>query len=174
METINQTFPALYVGTYAKYSNGSISGKWMYLDHYADAEHFLIACKELHADESDPELMFQDYQGIASYFYSENMNIGQLEDLYCYIEYRNKNEHYKEAVYEYVQNFGQWDKYEFEANYMGEWDSEADFAEHLLNETGDINKIPEHLRYYIDIKAYAADLFIDDYAFCNGHVFVNH
>jgi antirestriction protein len=172
METINQTFPALYVGTYAKYSNGSISGKWMYLDHYADAEQFLDACKELHADEPDAELMFQDFQGFPKYFYNESMTIGQMEDLYDFIHYCDDNN--KDAAHEYVDNFGGWDKYDFENVYLGEWETEEDFAEHLLNETGDMNEVPERLRYYIDIKAYASDLFIDSYTFCNGHVFINH
>lgn len=52
----------IYVGTYAKYNNGSIDGKWLTLSDYSDLEEFYNACKELHADESDPELMFQDFE----------------------------------------------------------------------------------------------------------------
>lgn len=54
--------PSIYCGTYAKYNSGSIAGRWLALEDYADADAFLAACRALHADESDPELMFQDFQ----------------------------------------------------------------------------------------------------------------
>lgn len=53
--------PKVYVGTYHKYNCGSIDGAWIDLsecDTYAD---FIKKCKEVHKDESDPELMIQDY-----------------------------------------------------------------------------------------------------------------
>lgn len=50
----------VYVGTYAKYNNGNLYGKWIDLTDYSDSEEFYQACKELHADEADPEFMFQD------------------------------------------------------------------------------------------------------------------
>lgn len=52
----------LYVGTYAKYNSGSLSGAWLDLDKYANADEFEAACRRLHRDESDPELMFQDVE----------------------------------------------------------------------------------------------------------------
>lgn len=50
----------LYVSTYAKYNAGRLAGKWLDLDDYTDADEFRSACLELHKDEADPELMFQD------------------------------------------------------------------------------------------------------------------
>ncbi len=64
----------LYVGTYAKYNNGSIAGKWLNLNDYASKEEFLLACKAVHKDERDPEFMFQDYEAMEDWeqaFYSE-------------------------------------------------------------------------------------------------------
>ena len=46
----------------------------MDLADYKDAEEFLEACYELHKDEEDPELMFQDYEADESWegkLYSE-------------------------------------------------------------------------------------------------------
>lgn len=54
----------IYVGTYAKYNEGSLFGKWMQLSDYSDLVEFYDACKELHKDEEDPELMFQDWEEI--------------------------------------------------------------------------------------------------------------
>jgi len=62
--TITTTEARIYVGTYAKYNSGSIEGKWLDLSDYADIEDFYTAAKELHSDENDPELMFQDWEGI--------------------------------------------------------------------------------------------------------------
>ena len=62
----------IYVGTYAKYNEGSIFGKWMDLSDYSGREEFYDACRELHSDEEDPELMFQDWENIPSAFIGES------------------------------------------------------------------------------------------------------
>ena len=41
----------VYVGTYGKYNNGSLSGAWLDLSDYSDKEEFYEACRELHKDE---------------------------------------------------------------------------------------------------------------------------
>ena len=43
----------IYVGTYAKYNDGSLFGKWMDLSDYIDLNDFYEACLELHQDEED-------------------------------------------------------------------------------------------------------------------------
>ena len=60
--TDTTTKPRLYVGTYAKYNNGSIAGEWVDLEQFDNAEDFYKYCKKLHKDEHDPEFMFQDFQ----------------------------------------------------------------------------------------------------------------
>lgn len=50
----------VYVGTYGKYNNGSLAGKWLDLADYPKYGDFLSACKRLHKDEKDPEFMIQD------------------------------------------------------------------------------------------------------------------
>ena len=62
----------IYVGTYRKYNDGSIKGKWLDLSDYLDADEFYTACKELHKDESDPEFMFQDWENIPENFICES------------------------------------------------------------------------------------------------------
>ncbi len=65
----------LYVGTYSKYNSGSLFGQWLDLDDYDTKEDFLEACYELHNDEEDPELMFQDCDcenELEKEFYSES------------------------------------------------------------------------------------------------------
>ena len=75
---------SLYVGTYAKYNDGSIFGKWLNLSDYSDSSEFFEACKELHKDEEDPEYMFQDHENVPSHLYSECMGEKEIDRL---IEY---------------------------------------------------------------------------------------
>lgn len=54
------TDPKIYVGTYAKYNAGDLSGDWLSLRDFETYEDLIEACLELHSDEADPELMIQD------------------------------------------------------------------------------------------------------------------
>jgi antirestriction protein len=56
--------PSVYVGTYAKYNNGNLFGKWVNLTDFKNKEEFIDYCKELHRDESEPEFMYQDFEYI--------------------------------------------------------------------------------------------------------------
>ena len=50
----------VYIGTYKKYNEGSIAGKWVDLADCKSYEHFLKICRSIHKDEADPEYMIQD------------------------------------------------------------------------------------------------------------------
>ena len=54
--------PAVYCGTYAKYNNGSLYGMWIDLSTFENYHDFMEFCNRLHANEAEPELMFQDYE----------------------------------------------------------------------------------------------------------------
>ena len=65
--------PAIYVGTYGKYNNGSLEGEWVYLDQFNSKDEFLQYCtQKLHANERNAELMFQDYEYIPEGFVGES------------------------------------------------------------------------------------------------------
>jgi antirestriction protein len=70
--TTTKNKPAVYVGTYGKYNNGSIEGKWLDLSEYSSIEEFYEACRELHKDEEGPEFMFQDFENIPKGFIGES------------------------------------------------------------------------------------------------------
>ena len=61
--------PSVYCGTYRKYNEGSIFGAWLDISKFSDYDEFIDVCRQLHADEEDPELMFQDYEGFPSLLY---------------------------------------------------------------------------------------------------------
>lgn len=58
---INEEHPAVYVGTYKKYNEGSLFGAWLDLLTFDDFDDYLATCHALHHDELDPELMVQDF-----------------------------------------------------------------------------------------------------------------
>ena len=76
-----------------------------------------------------------------------------------------------EAVAAYLGYAGSWSKSDFEDVYQGEHDNEESFAEQLFDDLGYDRELPEHLRMYFDMTAFARDLFIDDYYFNDGFVF---
>lgn len=49
----------VYCGTFKKYAEGNLNGKWMKLSDYKNCDEFLDACRKLHADEKHPELFLR-------------------------------------------------------------------------------------------------------------------
>jgi len=161
--------PAVYVGTYRKYNEGSLFGMWVDLTACADYEEFIEVCHMLHADEEDPELMFQDYECFPESWYSES---GIDEDTFDkIIKFANLDEEKQEAYEEYLKSFNDEDFSEFEEKYCGKWDSEKDFAEHVIEESYNLEDMMGRLASYFDYEAYATDLFIEDYYYTEHFVF---
>lgn len=138
------TAARVYVGTYAKYSSGSLKGAWIDLDGH-DADSFAEACAELHADESDPELMFQDFEGFPEHFYGESH---LDEGLWAWLEL---DEDDRKLLAMYAEAFGP--GYEADIDtarnaFAGTADSTADFAEQTAT---DLGEIPENLPAWIVI-----------------------
>lgn len=82
--------PKVYVGTYAKYNNGDLTGEWVDLSDFSDKDDFIEHCLEIHSDEAEPELMFQDWENIPDSMISEShidedfWNLIQFIDEYGY------------------------------------------------------------------------------------------
>lgn len=150
MTTKTENSPRVYVGTYAKYNAGSIKGAWLDLEDYRDAEDFRAACLELHKDEEDPELMFQDFESFPREYYGES---SLSDDLWNWLDL---SEHQREIVTVYLEEQGGTIKEALDA-YGGTFDSPEHWAEDFLNDTGTLSEIPENLRQYFDFKAYARD-----------------
>jgi antirestriction protein len=180
-----QYAPAVYVGTYGKYANGSINGNWVDLKLFDDKEDFLRQCKEIHSDEDDPEFMFQDFQDIPEPFISE----GFLSDnLFPFINaVQDWSEEYLAAFEIWAENF----HYDiasstndiedlisdFNDQYMGDFSGvpggpQRAFAEELFDETERPN-LPERIQHLIDYDAFARDIFSDGFWERNGFVFQN-
>ena len=62
----------------------------------------------------------------------------------------------------------------FEEAYCGEWDSEEDFARHIISESYNLESEMGDLARYFDYEAFGRELFMYDYSMgANNHVFRN-
>lgn len=168
--TVTKTECRLYVGTYAKYNNGDLTGAWLDLSDYNDQEDFIEACKELHKDETDPELMFQDSENIPESLYSES---SVNENLW---EYMELDEDEREALSDWLDNGNEFDIDSFRDDFAGQWGNEEKFADNLAEELGYFAAMKEAgmNEAYFDVSAFARDLFCGDYWISdNGYVFRN-
>jgi antirestriction protein len=162
MTNETETAPRLYVGTYAKYNAGTIKGAWLALTDYDDREAFLQACRELHKDEADPELMFQDFENMPKALYNESA----CPDLWEILSECERHGLELETLAAFVDHgLGDWDDASRCADsFHGAFKDAEDFAEHLCNDCGTLDGMPDHLRPYFDMAAYARDLFMGDFA----------
>ena len=164
--TDTTTKPRLYVGTYAKYNNGSIAGEWVDLEQFDNAEDFYKYCKKLHKNEHDPEFMFQDFEGFPRDMYSESGIDDRL------FEFVAMDQHDREIVTAGMDYFGQNEDLEYiKDHYVGKYEKEIDLAYELIEQGGYLEQCPDIVKYHFDYESYARDLFIDGFTLRNGFVF---
>ncbi len=161
--------PSVYIGTWAKYNDGDITGLWIDLTTFEDYDLFISFCKALHADECDPELDAQDWERLPSGLKGDDLLFeDKFEQL---MEYNKLGILYDfDAVEAFVGYFDLNQLSEFEDRYCGKFDSELDYAYYIIDECYDLDKIMGHLSFYFDYRKFADDLFMD-YYFDNGYVF---
>ena len=164
----------IYVSTYKKYNNGSLSGKWLDLNDYTSYEDFINACKLLHSDEKNPEFMYQDIeaQNWEKSFYSESSIDSKYWDVKSMIEDSGIDE---SVIMEYVTNHVNTDDLtendiqQAIDSFFGFYDSEEDFAiEYYTNNYPKIEENP--LFNYVDWDSVARDLSFDfDFIYTSDH-----
>lgn len=128
--------PAVYVGTYRKYNNGSLFGEWVDLTKFDTYQDFMRYIRNLHKDESDPEFMMQDFEGYPRSLYYES---GMDEDTFNAIkEYWNAfdGDDVKRQAYEELLNYRGDDLSveEFDERYEGTFDSEYDYIDEMIEQ----------------------------------------
>ena len=162
--------PLVYCGTFHKYNEGSIFGAWLCLTDFADYGEFIEVCKQIHADEEDPELMFQDFQGIPDgWLKGESLN-EELFDLISAYAYMDCDE--QEAFEAFVRATGRKSIGDFHERYVGAFEDEEDFGRTILSECySDVQSNLGTLECYFDYKAYGKDLLRFDYVYEDGYVF---
>ena len=171
MTTISNP-PKVYVGTYKKYNEGSLQGKWIDLTDFESLDDFLAHCAEIHSDEEDPEFMFQDWENDPGSFISESGIDAELWEYLAEVAEMGADE--AEAYADYKANDSSRSLADFKDDYQGQYKDEEDFAYHIIEECYDLGKMKGNLQYYFDYEKFARDLFLTDYWISgNGHVFRN-
>lgn len=167
----------IYVGTYAKYNDGSIFGKWLTLSDYADKDEFYEACKELHKDEEDPELMFQDWEDIPDAMVGECFISEKWWELYDEV---GDDEDEADKVIAYFENCCSGNFLEQDMTLLvrdaqdefvckeEDWD---DYVEDRISEY--LAQFDGFNRSYFDDEYYKSELE-DDYTMADGYVFKNY
>jgi antirestriction protein len=145
--------PAIYVGTYYKYNCGSLRGEWVDLTIYSTKEEFYSHIQNLHADEDDPEFMFQDYENFPDCFYGESCLDDRLWD------WLDLEESRREVCAIYFNNISQEGTIE-EAleRSRGTYDSKEAYAREFLQDCGSLANLSEELQYFFDFQSYANNL----------------
>ena len=164
----------VYVGTYGKYNNGSLSGAWLDPSDYSDKEEFYEACRELHKDEEDAEYMFQDWENVPEGLIGESWISENFFALRDAVEDLDDTE--QEAFFVWCNykshDLGEEDAddlvRDFRDEYQGQYDDEEDFAYEIIEECYDL---PEFAKTYFDYEKFARDLFMCDYWMDEGFVF---
>ena len=169
--------PALYCGTYAKYNDGSIAGKWLKLQDYDDAEAFLQTCRDLHDDEADPEFMFQDFEGFPKILYGESLSLGDLQKIYYWVHLDDDD---RELLDEYLDVTGSLpDNVDIEdvrdslfcvLDRSDGSSNETAMGQYMLD-NGLLGEIPEAIASYLDAEAIGRDWLMDLSVSSNGYVF---
>lgn len=168
----------VYVGTYNKYNEGSIFGKWIDLSNYSNLADFYKDIRELHKDEEDPEFMFQDYEASDLIISLGLISECHISDNIFEILEAIENSPYDEEVIEaYLDCIGyngeEIDEIieKVEESYNGEFESDIDFTQNLLEDCGEIPKdLPSYI--HIDWERTARDI-VFDYSTSNNHYFRN-
>ena len=162
----------IYVGTYAKYNNGSIFGEWLNLGDFDNLEDFYNKCKEIHADEEDAEFMFQDYE--TPDIFKELISESHIDkDIFKIAEMlEGKDIDMLEAYFSLGYDITEENIQEAEDKFFGYYGNVTDFGEDYAEQTCMLNEVPESIKYYFDFEKFGRDLSYDFQEF-GGYYFFN-
>jgi antirestriction protein len=149
--------PKIYMACLAAYNHGKLHGKW--IDATYGVEHIQEEIDAMLARSPIPgaeEWAIHDVSEFGQLQISEHENLEHLADAAELIE------QYGELASHVIDYYGGIDdlddaKTALEENYAGEYDSLADWAEELLEETGGLSELPANLRGYFDYESFARD-----------------
>jgi antirestriction protein len=158
MNTTITNTPRVYVGTYAKYNNGSIDGAWVDLEECSDKETFISMCEELHKDEEDPELMFQDWENVPTGMISE-CHID--EEIFAWLDLDDDEKAMFAAYRDEVDGSGTMEQ--AQDAFAGTYDSPEDYAQEAFAE--ETSKMNYTLQNAINWESVVRELECDGYTF---------
>ena len=163
----------IYVACLAAYNSGILHGAWMNAGRDADAIHADIrAMLRASPIPEAEEWAIHDYEGFEGVEISEYAGIERVTEIAAFIAEHGE---LGGKVLGYFGDLGEARKV-IGDHYAGQYESVADFARELTEQT---TRIPEHLAYYIDYERMGHDLEINDVlaletGFEQVHIFWRH
>jgi antirestriction protein len=145
--------PKIYVASLSDYNAGLLHGAW--LEAAQDPEALLAGISVVLAASPEPgaeEWAVHDYEGFGLVRLSEYQSVETISQLALGIE---EHGYAFSAWADYVGATSLDELERFDECYLGEWDSETQYAEELIEDTGLISQIesvlPEGLQPYVRI-----------------------
>jgi antirestriction protein len=174
--TNDKTSPRIYIACLAAYNNGKLHGQW--IDANQEPSEIWVeisAMLKTSPERGSEEWALHDYEGFGDIHLSEWPDIRHVSTIARLID-----DHGNAFTVWYQSQDGHgFDTDELEEKFLEQWqgahDSESAFADHLLEETGQLSELPEWSRNYFDFESYARDLRLGgDYSFIRhgGQVYV--
>lgn len=182
----------IYVACLASYNNGTLHGRWIGLEFLSIDEARAEIAAMLrespfpnvtveHPDTGEEvpsaeEWAIHDHEG----FPYEVGEYDSLGELYNYVEAANAADAdgTREALDALIGDGETPDNAAaiiHDGDYHGQWDSVEDYAEEYVESCGLLDSMPENLRRYFDMEAFARDLKYDlrvvNGANCTVHIF---
>lgn len=161
-QTNGSESPALYCGTYGKYNRFNVRGMWVNLSTFDNYEDFKRFCLAIHADEADPELMYQDHTNIPDSLYQESMGEEGFNNIVKYCELCEEYNVF--AVNDFLEHWSPEDLNRMPDAYVGVYDTPMDFAYEKADEVFNLPNIGD-IALYFDYDAYTRTIFVKDYYF---------
>lgn len=167
----------IYVACLSAYNNGYLHGAW--IDACQEPDEIKNEIKEMLSKspiQDAEEWAIHDYEGFGKFRLTESHNIERVSECAIAID------EYGFIIADLMDHLGgTLDDaiYYMDNNYQGEFEDLEAYADHFLEETGEIKQIPNNFRYYFDMKAYGRDLELNGDIFTidskngNIHVFWN-
>jgi len=156
----------VFVSTYKKYAEGRIVGAWIEL---GSPLQFNTDIEKLHADETDPEYMYQDYKDVPRALRNENKIDSRIW------EYADLSENDMDIVQTWWQeNDASTEITEILDSYVGTYADPEEYAREVIEEMGVFEKYP-NLENFFDYEAFARELEHDCYiteSVNENHVYV--
>ena len=166
--------PEIYVACLASYNNRILHGAWISLDQ--PLEDVLEQIKHMLEESPEPdaeEFGVHDFENFGCLPVDEDDSIKDLHERAQFILKHG------ELGVEVFAHYGSIKDAEETLSdyYMGEYESELDYAIHLFDECYSFN-FPKRIKTYIDYDMFCRDIFANDYfsVEVNGrcHVFMFH
>lgn len=165
----------IYVADLAAYNNGKLHGVW--INATDDLEAIREQVNQMLADSPEDfaeEYAIHDHEGFGRFILSEYAGLETVHEVACFItEYPD----FGSELLDHLSGDLEEARTAAEENYCGCYQSLADFAEEL---TEDTTQIPVNLVYYIDYERMArnmelnGDVFTLETGWEEVHIFWNH